>query len=129
MPPSKKQPVRKGEIPLGEGDAEDFMQLTEPQRKMLDLRFAISHAIRDLRKKRKLSQARAAEIVGTSQPRYSNIELALGGVSLDLTVNTLFALGGELPRETRKRRRDPIKKDAPEATSKTKTVPHSKMWN
>jgi transcriptional regulator with XRE-family HTH domain len=86
-------------------DAEDFLGLTEEERLLLDIRLAVSRAVRDARLARNLTQAQAAKILKTSQPNVSKIESAAADVSLDLMFRSLFSLGGsaadvfgELPR-------------------------------
>lgn len=77
-------------------DAEDFLELTEEERRLVDLRLAVSRAVRDVRLGRKLTQSQAAKILGTSQARLSNIEAASADVSLDLMFRSLFVLGGTM---------------------------------
>jgi ribosome-binding protein aMBF1 (putative translation factor) len=83
------------------GDAEDFLGLTEDERALVDLRVAVSRAIRRLREKRRLSQQQLAAKIRSSQSRVAKIEAAAAGVSLDLLFRTLFAVGGKLADLTR----------------------------
>ncbi|APW59243.1 XRE family transcriptional regulator [Paludisphaera borealis] len=76
------------------GDAEDFLELTEEESRLVDIRLAVSRAVRNARLARNPTQAQAAKILNTSQPKVSKIESAAAEVSLDLMFRSLFALGG-----------------------------------
>ena len=76
------------------GDAEDFLELTAEERQLVALRLAVSRAVRARRLERDLTQAQAAKMMKTSQPRFTKIEAASSEVSLDLMFRGLFALGG-----------------------------------
>ncbi|OJW20849.1 MAG: hypothetical protein BGO49_28980 [Planctomycetales bacterium 71-10] len=78
------------------GDAEGFLGLTQEERGLVELRVALSRAVRAARACRGLTQAQAAQALKTSQPNVSRIEGAAPGVSLDLMFRSLFALGGTL---------------------------------
>jgi predicted XRE-type DNA-binding protein len=78
------------------GNAEDFLDLSEEERSIVELRVAVSRTIRKLRGKKHLSQAQLAEMLGSSQSRVAKIEAAAKDVSLDLLFRGLFALGGRL---------------------------------
>lgn len=91
-------------------DAAEFLELTEEECRLVDLRLAVSRAVRDARLSRKLTQAQAAKALHTSQPNVSKIEAASADVSLDLMFRSLFALGGVVsdilgPASRSKRRR------------------------
>jgi predicted XRE-type DNA-binding protein len=78
------------------GDAEDFLGLSEEECSIVELRVAVSRAIRQLRGKKRLSQQQLATKLGSSQSRVAKIEAAGQNVSLDLLFRGLFALGGKL---------------------------------
>jgi predicted XRE-type DNA-binding protein len=78
------------------GDAEGFLELTDEERSIVELRLAVSRTIRQLRGKRRLSQTQLATKLGSSQSRVAKIEAAAKDVSLDLLFRGLFALGGKL---------------------------------
>jgi predicted XRE-type DNA-binding protein len=78
------------------GDAEDFLELTREERDMVELRLAVSSAVRRRRLKQRLTQAQAAKILGTSQPRVAQIEAGARDVTLDLMFRGLFSLGGSI---------------------------------
>jgi predicted XRE-type DNA-binding protein len=78
------------------GDAEDFLELTVEERHLVELRVAVSRAVRALRERQNLTQAQVARKLKTSQPRFAKIESGASEVSLDLMFRGLFALGGTL---------------------------------
>ena len=78
------------------GNAEDFLELTAEERLLVDLRVAVSRAVRALRERQNLTQAQVARKLKTSQPRFAKIESGASDVSLDLMFRGLFALGGTL---------------------------------
>ncbi len=78
------------------GDAEDFLDLTDEERALVELRVGVSRAIRQLRGKLHLSQKQLAVKLGSSQSRVAKMEAATRDVSLDLLFRGLFALGGKL---------------------------------
>jgi predicted XRE-type DNA-binding protein len=76
------------------GDAEDFLELTEEERRLVELRVAVSRAVRTLREAQRLTQTQVARKLKTSQPRVAKIEAGSSDVSLDLMFRGLFSLGG-----------------------------------
>jgi predicted XRE-type DNA-binding protein len=77
-------------------DAEDFLELTVEERHLVELRVAVSRAVRALRERQNLTQTQVARKLKTSQPRVAKIESGASDVSLDLMFRGLFALGGTL---------------------------------
>ena len=55
------------------GDAEDFLELTQAERDLVELRLAVSRAVLAAKRGR-LTQKQAAERLNTSQPRFAKIE-------------------------------------------------------
>lgn len=76
------------------GDAEDFLELTEAERRLVDLRVKLGAAIRRLRAAKGLTQKALATMLGTSQARVVDVEAAVS--SLDMLVKAFLMLGGEL---------------------------------
>jgi ribosome-binding protein aMBF1 (putative translation factor) len=76
--------------------AEDFLELSEEERKLVRLRLAVCRAMRDRRKKIGLTQSQLAKRLNTSQPRIARMEAAADDVSLDQMFSGLFALGGSI---------------------------------
>jgi len=84
------------------GDAEDFLGLTEEERRLVDLRVAVSRTVRRLRQRRHLTQQQLAAKLNSSQSRVAKIEAGAAEVSLDLLFRSLFAVGGRLADLARK---------------------------
>jgi ribosome-binding protein aMBF1 (putative translation factor) len=78
------------------GDAEDFLGLNEEERRLVELRVAVSRAVRRLRERRHLTQQQLATKLKSSQSRIAKIEAGAADVSLDLLFRGLFAVGGGL---------------------------------
>jgi predicted XRE-type DNA-binding protein len=56
------------------GDPGDFLELTHEERHLVELRVAVSRAVRALRERQNLTQTRVAKRLKTSQPRVAKIE-------------------------------------------------------
>jgi DNA-binding XRE family transcriptional regulator len=79
-----------------EGDAADFLGLSEQELRLIDLKITTSMAIRRLRTDRKMTQEDLAALTGVDQSRIAKIENGSPRVTLDAMVMLLFALGGGL---------------------------------
>jgi DNA-binding XRE family transcriptional regulator len=97
------------------GDAEDFLGLTGEERQLVELRVAVSRAVRERREKHGLTQQQLAAKLKSSQSRVAKIEAGASDVSLDLSFRALFAVGGGLADLGAGRR--PRKRTAAEARS------------
>lgn len=78
------------------GDAADFLEMSDAERLLLDIRAGIGRAIRLQRTLAKMTQQQLAARLGTSQPRVVKIEQAAADVSLDQIVRALAEAGGHL---------------------------------
>lgn len=78
------------------GDAEDFLELTEEERRLVELRVALSRTVRRLREDQSLTQQQLADRLQSSQSRVAKLEVGASDVSLDLLFRGLFAMGGGL---------------------------------
>jgi ribosome-binding protein aMBF1 (putative translation factor) len=78
------------------GDAEDFLGLTNEERRLVEVRLAVSRAVRELRKESGVTQQQLAARIKSSQSRVAKIEAAAPDVTLDLSFRALFAVGGSL---------------------------------
>jgi predicted XRE-type DNA-binding protein len=78
------------------GNAEDFLELTAEERHLVELRLAVSRAVRARREQQGLTQAQVAKKLKTSQPRIARMEAGAADVSLDSMFKGLFALGGSM---------------------------------
>ena len=77
-------------------DAEDFLELTVEERRLVELRVAVSRALRARREQQQLTQEQVARKLKSSQSRVAKMEAGVPDVSLDLMFRGLFALGGSL---------------------------------
>jgi DNA-binding XRE family transcriptional regulator len=75
------------------GTAEGFLQLSEEERRLVDLKVSLSGAVKKSRMKHKLSQIDLAQRMKSSQSRIAKIEAGDPSVSLDLIVRALIASG------------------------------------
>src|SRR5437870_1501082 len=78
------------------GDAEDFLELSGPERELVELRARLARAARERRESQGLTQGQVAKLMNSSQPRVAKIEAAAAEVSLDLMFRGFFATGGRL---------------------------------
>lgn len=75
------------------GNAEDFLQLSNEESRLLTLKLSLINAVKKSRIKRKLSQNDLAKRMKSSQSRIAKIEAGDASVSLDLIVRALIASG------------------------------------
>jgi predicted XRE-type DNA-binding protein len=78
-------------------DVGDFLDISDAEVRVLDLRISVVNAIKQGRERSGLTQKQLAELLGTSQPRVARIESpAAADVSLDQRFQALFAVGSTL---------------------------------
>ena len=75
------------------GTAAEFLGLTPEEAAFVEIKLALSDALRTQRQTAKLSQMQAARKLGSSQSRVAKMEAGDPSVSLDLLVRSLLALG------------------------------------
>ena len=75
------------------GSAEEFLGLTPEEAAYIDLRLKLSDAVREYRRKKRLTQVQLAELLQSSQSRVAKVEAADESVSLDLLIRSLLTLG------------------------------------
>ena len=75
------------------GDAKDFLKLSDEEAMLVELKLALTNALKQARQKRRISQNDLALRLGSSQSRVAKIEAGDSSVSLDLIVKALFAAG------------------------------------
>lgn len=78
------------------GDAADFLEMSEEERQLLEMRVSLARAIRDQREASHMSQKQLGNKLKTSQPRVAKIEKAASDVSLDQLVKAFAAAGGKI---------------------------------
>lgn len=75
------------------GSANEFLQLSDDESKLVALRMSLTKAVKKSRLKHNLSQAELAQRMKSSQSRVAKIESGDTRVSLDLIVRALIASG------------------------------------
>jgi DNA-binding XRE family transcriptional regulator len=75
------------------GTVKEFLGLTDEEAAFIEVKLALTDRFRDLRRRLRLSQAAAAQRIGSSQSRVAKLEAGDSSVSLDLLVRALLALG------------------------------------
>jgi len=75
------------------GDTKEFLGLSDEEMAYIEIKLALSTRVRELRKKRKLTQEQTTKLIGSSQSRVAKIESGDPTVSIDLQVKSLIALG------------------------------------
>jgi ribosome-binding protein aMBF1 (putative translation factor) len=75
------------------GSAAQFLELSEPEAALVELKLTLVTALRAMRTKRGLSQIDLAQRMRSSQSRIAKIEAGDASVSLDLIVRALIAAG------------------------------------
>ena len=75
------------------GNAKDFLQLTEEESRLVDIKVSLIGAVKKTRLKHKLSQIDLAQRMRSSQSRIAKLEAGDPSVSLDLIVRALIASG------------------------------------
>lgn len=75
------------------GSVAEFLELSPEESVYVELKLRLSDALRERRKAAGLSQETFAASVGSSQSRVAKMETNDPGVSLDLLIRSLLALG------------------------------------
>lgn len=80
------------------GSVSDFLELSEADSALVELKLALGRTLRERRTERGLTQIELARQLRSSQSRIAKMEAADASVSVDLLVRSLFALGAT-PRD------------------------------
>jgi DNA-binding XRE family transcriptional regulator len=75
------------------GDAQDFLDLTDEEITLIEMKLSLSHQLRGLRQKKRLSQTELAKRIDSSQSRVAKMEAGDPSVSMELLIKALLALG------------------------------------
>ena len=75
------------------GDAQQFLRLSEDERRFIETKLALAAGVRQRRQQHEVTQAELARRLGSSQSRIAKMEAADPSVSLDLMVRSLYHLG------------------------------------
>ena len=76
------------------GDVREFLELSEEELEYIEIKIALSQLVKEQRKRRRLTQERAAQLIGSSQSRVAKMEAGDPSVSIDLYVKSIIAYGG-----------------------------------
>jgi len=75
------------------GTVREFLNLSELDSALVELKLSLSRGLRQKRAKRKLTQAQLARLVHSSQSRVAKMEAGDPTVSIDLLVRSFLAMG------------------------------------
>jgi len=75
------------------GDTKEFLRLSDEESAYIELKMRLAANLRDQRRRRRISQAKLAQRLNSSQSRVAKMEAGDPSVSLDLLVRSLLALG------------------------------------
>src|SRR3989442_15376721 len=75
------------------GSVADFLVLTPEEAAYVELKLALADYLRELRSKKRWTQAHLAKTLKSSQSRVAKMEAADPSVSVDLLVRSLLLLG------------------------------------
>ena len=75
------------------GSATDFLKLSPEEAAFVELKLRLSESLKRRRQSKKLSQAALAKKIKSSQSRVAKMEASDPGVSLDLLIRALLAIG------------------------------------
>ena len=75
------------------GDADEFLALSREETAYIELKRAFGQNLKHRRHQQQITQAQLAKMIQSSQSRIAKMEAGDPGVSLDLLVRSLLALG------------------------------------
>jgi hypothetical protein len=75
------------------GSTTEFLNLSSEEVAYIELKLALSKALQELRKSKKITQVDLARLIKSSQSRVAKMEAADSSVTIDLIFRSLFALG------------------------------------
>jgi predicted XRE-type DNA-binding protein len=75
------------------GSSADFLGMTPEEAAYVDMKLALSQALRQRREGQGLTQTELAKVLGSSQSRVAKMEAGEASVSVDLLVRGLLAAG------------------------------------
>jgi predicted transcriptional regulator len=75
------------------GDTQEFLELSDAEMALVDVRVSLARDLRRRRKEKKISQATLAKRIGSSQSRVAKMEAGDPSVTIDLLMRTLLYAG------------------------------------
>jgi predicted XRE-type DNA-binding protein len=91
MKKTKKDKLKKAGWKIG--SASDFLELTDEEAAMIELKIALARDLKRRRQSKKLTQTQLARLLHSSQSRIAKMEAGDPSVSFDLLLKSLFSLG------------------------------------
>ena len=91
MDPIKRQKLEAAGWKVG--TVAEFLELTPEEEAIVEIRVALSKALKKMRQQERLSQQKLAEKTNSSQSRVAKMEAADRSVSIDLLIKSLLSLG------------------------------------
>ena len=91
MDPEKRRRLEEAGFRIG--TVAEFLELSPEESELVEVKVALSQAVRQQRCTSNLSQSQLAERLGSSQSRIAKMERGDAGVSLDLLMRALIAQG------------------------------------
>lgn len=76
-----------------ETNVADLLDLSPEDQVIVEFRSALALALQRARKRKKVTQAEAAELIGTSQAQVSKMEAGVASVTIDRMIKALTTLG------------------------------------
>lgn len=74
-------------------DAKEFLGMSDEEHAYVEMKVLLAHSFRKLRKSKRMSQSKLAELMGSSQSRIAKMESGDPTVSTDLLFRGMLALG------------------------------------
>jgi predicted transcriptional regulator len=91
MKANKRQKLERAGWQIGSAD--EFLGLSAEESAYIDMKIALSEALKKTRIKKRISQVALAELIASSQSRVAKMEAGDSTVSIDLLVKSLLAMG------------------------------------
>lgn len=91
MKKTKKEKLEKAGWKIG--SVQDFLELSEEEISLIEMKLALAKYLKDSRRKKKLTQDQLAHALHSSQSRIAKMEAGDPSVSLDLLVKSLLSIG------------------------------------
>jgi len=86
----KKQLEAKG---YKVSDVKEFLGMSDEEYAYVEMKVLLARSFRDLRRSKRISQSKLAEMIGSSQSRVAKMEAGDPSVSTDLLFKGMLALG------------------------------------
>lgn len=88
---------RRKEKTWVETDVQELFELSAQDLVIVEFRAALALALQQARKRQKLTQERAAKVIGTSQAQVARMEAGQSSITIDRLIKALTALGVNRP--------------------------------